>query len=175
MLFVAVLALWVRSYWRINWLTHIRPGRQTTIVSGKGHIVLHTIGDTDVPIWPGPRGWALSREPPNGDGWAISHIASAVRTHRFLGFEHTDIGSVATPTRRLTILAIPYWSLALPPLIAPTIALVRVRRRRRRLREHHCLGCGYDLRASRERCPECGTPIPPDAEPLATSLTPAAR
>jgi hypothetical protein len=33
--------------------------------------------------------------------------------------------------------------------------------RRREIRRGHCPHCGYDLRASTERCPECGTVVPP--------------
>ncbi|HEX5241771.1 MAG TPA: hypothetical protein VFW23_00810, partial [Tepidisphaeraceae bacterium] len=34
------------------------------------------------------------------------------------------------------------------------------KRRILRLRRRHCIRCGYDLRASTGRCPECGTPVP---------------
>jgi hypothetical protein len=54
---------------------------------------------------------------------------------------------------------LPYWLLTLAFAIAPTFALVAFVRRRRRLSSPHaCVACGYDCRASPDRCPECGTP-----------------
>jgi hypothetical protein len=55
------------------------------------------------------------------------------------------------------ILVAPLWFLALLFAIAPTLAAKRWRRRRREARKGLCSRCGYDLRASTDRCPECGT------------------
>lgn len=48
---------------------------------------------------------------------------------------------------------------SLPPGLGMVLIVRRVLRRRQRLRDGLCLKCGYDLRASKERCPECGTSI----------------
>ena len=63
--------------------------------------------------------------------------------------------------RGLSVL-IPYWSLALGFAVFPLIEAECYRRRLRRRRrpaEGLCEQCGYDLRATPERCPECGTPV----------------
>jgi predicted amidophosphoribosyltransferase len=38
----------------------------------------------------------------------------------------------------------------------PALAVIRWRRRLKRDARGLCRGCGYDLRASPGRCPECG-------------------
>jgi hypothetical protein len=49
--------------------------------------------------------------------------------------------------------------------VLPLLWLVRslVRWKRQKLRDGHCVRCGYDLRASTDRCPECGTPTRPSS------------
>jgi hypothetical protein len=56
----------------------------------------------------------------------------------------------------------PCWAVvlvfALAPIRAATRAMLLQRRRRARAREGLCPACGYDVRATPERCPECGAP-----------------
>jgi hypothetical protein len=60
---------------------------------------------------------------------------------------------------------IPYWLLLTLAAILPLIRIIRWNRHRRQILIGHCPICGYDLRASAHRCPECGTPIHPPPTP----------
>jgi len=49
---------------------------------------------------------------------------------------------------------LPLWALAVTLTLLPATRLIR---RVRRHARGHCSRCGYDLRATPDRCPECGT------------------
>lgn len=57
-------------------------------------------------------------------------------------------------------LTVPHWAIALPLALPAAFSGVGFLRKRRRRKRGVCMCCGYDLRASAERCPECGTPVP---------------
>jgi hypothetical protein len=70
--------------------------------------------------------------------------------------------SLPAPSERIWAFVAPSWLVALMAGTLPAVSLVRLHllRRKRRPRVGVCRRCGYDLRATPERCPECGTPSP---------------
>lgn len=65
--------------------------------------------------------------------------------------------SLRTVTERQFLLRMPNWFWRLGLTAFPMLWLLRRSRRIRKEAKGICLHCGYDLRASPGRCPECGT------------------
>ena len=64
------------------------------------------------------------------------------------------------PSQRGDELCVPYWQISVATLLLPAVRAIaflgRRRVRRNRRRQGRCIVCGYDLRATADRCPECG-------------------
>jgi len=74
-------------------------------------------------------------------------------------------GYMVYPAGHRYEVAVPLWLPMALVMILPGYCLLSMPKRRRLLRQRNrlCVRCGYDLRASTGRCPECGTAIPPAA------------
>ena len=85
----------------------------------------------------------------------------------YLGFTFaTSQSSVihGLPDSKLAYAIVPHWAVALPLLGWATWRLLGpAAERQRRQKRGQCVACGYDLRASSGRCPECGAEIPSGA------------
>lgn len=80
--------------------------------------------------------------------WRIDHDTTPDRPAAIFGVDLREWGASA-----------PCWFLLLLTGLPAALwlrALRRGRRRARRVRDGLCVGCGYDLRGSPGRCPECG-------------------
>ena len=80
--------------------------------------------------------------------------------HYFLGFHYGSTEVKGIERRWLfSVVAIPYWSLVVVTGILPLRSWLLIRgrwRREKRRRLGLCEQCGYDLRGTPDRCPECG-------------------
>ena len=171
LLCVAVVVLWVRSYAvgeSITWYRFNRlvTGRYTAAIghpaasdseyrvgSSDGFITFsqrrvdsYTTFDEDVT----PPPITYRREPTSlvrATHFGIDYHASRDRLERRQQM-----------SRRRFVIA--YWLLTLAtlplPLLWGVFAIAARRRKRIRMRSKSCPSCGYDLRATPDRCPECG-------------------
>ena len=144
--FLTIVALWVRSYWFMdawNWA----GGRRSFSSQPGGVILFHHI------------------EPPLHDiGFVSYRVLPRQRKARPVGNRFLGFAVFASPpswSRRDQFCEVPDWFVALATSILPLLALrcAVFDRPKRRIGAGRCGACGYDLRASTERCPECGTAI----------------
>ncbi|HZN66701.1 MAG TPA: hypothetical protein VFB66_15530 [Tepidisphaeraceae bacterium] len=148
---IAVAGLWVRSY-RVSSIFGYYTNRGSDgwyrnnyFVSYRGRLTLVMLREsTDHGLF--QKGRFHARDDPD---------PSYGQNPEFAGFGYLRVPR--GDSMRWTELQVPHWSLLLVAGIAPTCSVVRKIRRRRQLNAGLCPRCGYDLRATPQRCPECGT------------------
>lgn len=94
-----------------------------------------------------------------GLGSASAHAIYAIRPRNGAGFGWGTHAWEKYGRYREWRLIFPLWLPTLLTAVLPTIWIVQRVKHKRRQVSGRCIKCGYDLRASKERCPECGTPI----------------
>jgi hypothetical protein len=102
-------------------------------------------------------------EPGWQPGWHFEASLATMTTHSvppgFLGFRYSSISgpnSNGAPSTS-TYIMIPYALLIIATAFAPIRRVLGITRKSKRLESGLCVHCGYDLRGSALRCPECGT------------------
>jgi len=182
-LFGLGVALWIRTAHdrynvRFSRATEPGAGRVWECVDVSAHVGLLQVGRMvmrgQLPDDGAPRDgkWRVQTElaPGSGDLFVAP---------RRLGFAYHDRAWDARPgvPRRSTAVVVPLWFVLLLSAMLPMIstrAALRRRRRERWLRQGRCAGCGYDLRGTPDRCPECGmAPHEPPHNPTMQRTEPA--
>jgi hypothetical protein len=152
LLFAGTIALWVESYFYSRSIHYRRPTGLTYLIGDVGRIAL-SWDDRSISE---PNTWAVERNP-SGGAILITHTDLFLDSHRW-GFGYAwarpiHAGKILTTY----VVMAPHWFVALLFAFVPVLWTViwwRFTYRPRTL--GLCPNCGYDLRESRDRCPECG-------------------
>jgi hypothetical protein len=166
LLLTTVAVLWISSYSASRWLRWRRSMREDHWIAWRGEFVY----SRNISL-----GSKIAYSPPYGldtrsyystgrsrDAAEEYQQIGAYVWHGFGRFDRTYPQPAGSAVRQSGVL-LPAWFLAGVFAILPMIAFIDLRRRRirrQRTNDGACPTCGYDLRATPDRCPECGTLTP---------------
>ncbi len=177
-LFTAVVVLWMRSYFatdRLFWQGWGDEGdrsywRQDMVLSGRGGVGMNRI------VQSGPRDSFRSdidKLLARNGGFRPFHQSIPAAYPQFHvgvgdepvwggfkrgGFTHMEAGHTR-PRAYGWQVVVPCWSLFVATAALPIAWGRQWKKRRRLVARGHCIVCGYDLRATPDRCPECGAAV----------------
>ena len=159
LLCLAACGLWVRGYWVKDLVGWPRANGHATLASNRGQFVLIVMRHQEPERYYRPAGFYYRRV-------QVSHYSPltdyqnpllTVHFQRLRFSSHTWRSQ--TPESQ-TWLKVPHYAVAAVTAALPLAAAYRHAARRRRGGRGLCPSCGYDLRATPDRCPECGTARP---------------
>lgn len=170
---VALAVMWIRSYVardEVSWSSTVDEARRSgwtarSIMFGRGQLRIGYRSRLETGEWVSRfregAGFRLESTVPYP---AYDYIDGPPPDFEGLGFvfdyDH-DVGANVIgdgENRFLGLLIVtPIWAPMLLCAAVSSVPVVRAIRRRRRITRGLCVRCGYDLRASPECCPECGT------------------
>jgi hypothetical protein len=160
------MAAWVRSYQARDDVVWVRenPRMYLEVGTHRGGLLADLLTPVGTEMEGNRAGWAWTSSSRVSYATTVSPKGTFFNRFGFGFFDYQD-------RNEWRQLACPYWFLVLLTAILPGARLIKSRRRARRLRmgAGHCHHCGYDCRATPERCPECGTAL------VVTATTPRAR
>jgi hypothetical protein len=177
-LFITTIAMWLRSRNASEWITyqwmtadgHDIRARHLGLVGFREAILFRAQGYAfrpandaeavslrrELPSESGLRRRVLPAESLAGVGAGNGRWGFLHKSRKSWNGEYCLNGRMYRVTVRFSSITVPFWFLTLVFALPPTHVLWRWRRSRRKP-VGLCPSCGYDLRATPDRCPECGT------------------
>jgi hypothetical protein len=168
LLFVATVALWVRSHGPADLVWWRRHGTNYQVESIDGGVIVMRIetlihdpapGEQMIPPAHATRNGAggrfFTRLLPAEGGWCQTRGGAFTVPRRTFGFQYAPVGDGSI----IRLLRIPHAAFLSVTAFLPIVYFARALRatyRRRSRIGGLCPICGYDLRATPDRCPECG-------------------
>jgi hypothetical protein len=190
LLSLSLTVLWVRSYrWRdvlsrvsLHPTQRLYEDHRVYLVSQRGTLWVEWDRSSYQPSqgepWPQVSEWLVISD------WQSERDAPAIDPNlpmtRCLGFGWTvswhRVGHqyVENGVGPYVLVEVPHWSIVVLTAILPIWQLVAFTKRRRARRSDLiiCANCGYDVRATPNRCPECGAVAqPPHNQPMQRTAT----